>query len=371
MILTTLVVFVIVISILVFVHEYGHFLLARRLGVKVEEFGFGFPPRIVGFHRRGTIFSLNWIPFGGFVKLKGETPGTSHDPDSFSAQSKLRRFSILAAGVVMNYLLAMVLLAIGFSIGLPAAQNSDSPNPRIRQVRQQIINIEPNSPAGQVGLTAGDQLVKVNEIPISNSQDLKDYELKHPNEELTLVVRRRDRELTFKLTPILVDGQPLIGVNVLGVGTLRYPFPESIWQGLRATVNVTGQIIKSFGDLLRDLVVAGRVSPDLAGPVGIVVLTGQAYDLGFAYLLQFVALLSLTLAVVNFLPLPALDGGRALFVIIEKIRGRPVDHRIEALVHAVGFYVLIGLVLLVSLRDVNRLGVAQRFIQNLRSLFGS
>ncbi len=366
----TLLVFIVVISLLVFIHELGHFWTARKLGVAVEEFGFGFPPRLFGFRRGQTIYSLNWIPFGGFVRLKGETPEAAATPDSFSATSRPRRFVILAAGVLMNYLLTVVLLSIGFSVGLPAVASPDGRSEHVRDVRPQIITVDQAGPAAQAGVTAGDIVRRVNETPISDASGLKDFETTHGANPFTLVVTRGSQERSFVVTPTLRGNDPIIGVSLANVGTITYPFPESIWQGIQSTVRVTGQIFASFGTLLRDLVVDRKVSADLSGPVGVVVLTGQAFHLGLPYLLQFVALLSATLAVVNFLPLPALDGGRALFVIIEIVRRRAVDRRLEALVHAIGFYVLIGLVLLVSLRDVKRFGLATRIVDGLRSLFG-
>lgn len=368
--LVTIIIFVVVISLLVFVHEFGHFIVARKLGVAVEEFGFGFPPRIAGIRRGGTTFSINWIPFGGFVRLKGETPGTSTDPDSFSAQSRVKRFAILAAGVVMNYLLAAVLLAVGFATGLPATQDAGSPGARLRDVRPRIVSIQQGSPAAQAGFSVGDVVVQADDSAITGSEDLKEFERGHGANPFALTVLRAKRELTMNVSPTSVDGDVRIGVAILNVGTLTYPLPQALWQGVRATVNVTGQIFSSFGTLLKNLVVTRKVGEDLSGPVGIVVLTGQAYALGFGYLLQFVALLSATLAVINFFPLPALDGGRALFVLIEAVRRKAVDHRVEGLIHAIGFYILIALVLLVSLHDVQRFGIGERILDRIRNAIG-
>ncbi len=367
----TLLIFIVVISLLVFVHELGHFLAARRLGVKVEEFGFGFPPKMLGIRRGQTTYSLNWIPFGGFVRLKGETPGASNDPDSFAVQSRLKRFIILAAGVFMNYLLTIFLLTIGFSVGIPAAQDDQASISRLQHVKPQIVSLQDQSPAAIAGLKVGDTMLRANDTPITDADSLRQFEQELGDQPFRLVISRGGQERTLTLDPETREGEVRIGVAILNVGILSYSFPESLWQGVRATVNVTGQIFSSFGTLLKNLVVTGKVGPDLSGPVGIVVLTGQAYSLGFGYLLQFVALLSATLAVVNFFPLPALDGGRALFVLIEAVRRKAVDQRIESLIHAVGFYVLIALVLLVSLHDVQRFGLGQRIAATVRTVFGN
>lgn len=367
----TFIIFIAVVSLLVFVHEWGHFLTARRLGVTVEEFGFGFPPRIVGWRRRGTLYSLNWIPFGGFVRLKGETPGTNFEPDSFAAQSRSRRFVILAAGVLMNYLLSAVLFTAGFTVGLPTASSGDPSTAQLKNVRPQIVSLEDGGPAARSGIRVGDTLVAFNEIPLTSAPELKARQQQHGGQPITLMVKRGDIQRSVMIQPAPTEsGEFRIGIGILDVGTLTYPFPQSIWYGLTTTVRVTGDIFVSFGHLLRDLVVERTVSPELSGPVGVVVLTGQALELGWPYLVQFTALLSVTLAVINFFPLPALDGGRALFVIIEAVRRKAVDYRVESLIHAVGFYLLIALVLLVSLRDVQRLGLGNRLVNNVRQIFG-
>lgn len=368
----TLLVFIVVISLLVFVHELGHFLTARRLGVGVDEFGFGFPPRIIGITRRNTIYSLNWIPFGGFVRLKGETPGGEAGPDSFMAQKASRRFVILAAGVVMNYLLAAILFTVGFSIGLPTAvdQNGSDRN-HIKNVHTEIISTDPTGAADKAGIRSGDVVTHIGDSPVASAEALKSALQESKDAPSVITIIRNDSEQRVSVIPERSsDGQYRIGIGILDVGTLSYPFPQSIVKGTMVTATMTGQVFSSFGGLLRDLVIERKLSADLSGPVGVVVMTGQAVRLGFAYLIQFTALLSITLAVVNFFPLPALDGGRALFVIIEVLRRKPVNQRIESLVHAVGFYVLIGLVLLISIHDVEKFSLGSRIAQQVRVLFG-
>lgn len=367
----TFIIFIFVISLLVFVHELGHFLTARRLGVGVEEFGFGFPPRIVGIKRGSTVYSLNWIPFGGFVRLKGELPESSRDPNSFAAQSKSRRFVILAAGVVMNYLLSIILFTIGFSIGLPAAIRSDEENPNVHGIHSEIISVDAGSPAALAGLEGGDTVTTVNEIPIVRTTELRETLQKNGGKTIALEVLRHNERVSLNVVPFQTsEGEYRIGVGIIDVGTLSYPFPQSLAEGAITTVRVTGQVFTSFGTLLKNLVIERKVSADLSGPVGVVVLTGQAFRLGIPYLIQFIALLSVTLAVVNFFPLPALDGGRALFVFIEAIRRKPIDQRIEALVHAVGFYALIALVLLVSIHDVQKYEITASIVNGFKSIVG-
>lgn len=368
----TLLVFIFVISLLVFVHELGHFITARRLGVGVDEFGFGFPPRIIGIRRGTTVYSLNWIPFGGFVKLKGETPGGEPGPNSFIAQPTAKRFVILAAGVLMNYLLAVVLFTVGLSIGLPTAVEQGGPDrAHIKNIHTEIISTDPTGVAEKSGIRSGDIVTRIDDTLINSAEELKQKLQENKDAPSMVTLVRDDSEQKVTVVPEKsVDGQYRIGIGILDVGTLSYPFPQSLGKGVSVTITMTGQVFSSFGGLLRDLVIERKLSADLSGPVGVVVMTGQAVRLGFAYLLQFTALLSITLAVVNFFPLPALDGGRALFVIIEAIRRKPVNQRIESLVHAIGFYVLIGLILLISIHDVEKFSLGSRIADQVRSLFG-
>ncbi len=366
----TFIAFVLVISLLVFVHELGHFMTARKLGVAVEEFGFGFPPRIKGIRRGATIYSINWIPFGGFVRMKGESPDAPKEPDSFSAQATGRRFAILAAGVLMNYLLAIVLFSIGFSIGLPTAVEPGANGKNISNVRTEIISTESGSPAATAGVKPGDVITAINAESIRSTEQVGKVLKENADRQVSVTVIRDKTTMTIPVIPERSsDGSYRIGVGITDVGTLSYPFPESVAQGFILTGNVTGQIFGSFGSLLRDLVIERKVSPDLSGPVGVVVLTGQAVRLGWSYLIQFIALLSVTLAVVNFFPLPALDGGRALFVLIEMVRGKAINQRVESLIHGIGFYALIALVLLISVHDLQRYDITGTISRNLSTLF--
>lgn len=366
----TLIVFVVVISLLVFVHELGHFLTARKLCVDVEEFGFGFPPRIAGVKRGNTVYSINWIPFGGFVRMKGESPDAPREPNSFIAQATGRRFVILAAGVLMNYLLAIVLFSIGFSIGLPTAVEPGITDTHVSNVHAEIVSTDAGSPASAAGIKAGDTIAAINTTDIESTDQVRTMLQDTADAQVSIIVLRNGKTLTLPVTPVKSsDGSYRIGIGITDVGTLSYPFPESIAQGFMLTGNVTGQIFQSFGTLLHDLVIERKVSADLSGPVGVVVLTGQAVRLGWSYLIQFVALLSVTLAVVNFFPLPALDGGRALFVLIEMFRGKAINQRVESLIHAIGFYALIALVLLISVHDLQRYDIAGSISRNVQALF--
>lgn len=373
--LTTLIIFVVLLGALVFVHELGHFLTAKRSGARVEEFGFGFPPRLFGIRRGGTLYSINALPLGGFVRIKGESGADAAAPDSFAALPAFRRALILTSGVLMNVLLAMLLLSFLFVSGAPASL--DQPLPKgavVSNLRVQVVQVAPDSTAARAGLRAGDTIQAVDGMPITTVAQVQDYNADHANiaEEVT-VVRGRTR-LTLSLTPTTLATSPeraVWGVGLLETGTVAFPWYQALWLGATRTIGLLWQIVLGFFALLQGLVLRQQVIADVAGPVGIAAMTGQVAELGFAYLLQFAALLSLNLAFINILPIPALDGGRVLFLIIEKIRRKRLSPRTELLIHNIGFACLMVLVLAVTIRDVNRFsGAIAAFFQRLLGVNG-
>ncbi|MFA6512139.1 MAG: RIP metalloprotease RseP [Patescibacteria group bacterium] len=354
--------FIFILSGIVCLHELGHFISARRLGVRAEEFGFGFPPRIWGWRPKNseTVYTINWIPFGGFVRLKGEGGDAAEDEDSFVHKSIGRRAIIIAAGVSVNFVLAAILLVIGFWTGLPSVLNDTLPETaRIADARVQIVNIEENSPAAETTLEAGDTLRMIDDVEIVRATDLRAYTAAHIGDEVTLSIERDNEIFAIQTSIAEVNGQAQIGIGLLESGLVSYPFFEAIWRGVAATADFTWQILVSFGRLVRDLVVSQTISSDVAGPIGIAAMTGQIAELGPQYLLQFVAILSLSLAVINVLPIPALDGGRLFFLFLEKIRGRAISQKAEGWIHGVGFYALILLILVISVRDFSRFGIGE------------
>ncbi len=353
----TVIIFVVVLGLLIFVHELGHFLMARRMGVKVEEFGFGFPPRMFGVRRGDTTYSINWIPLGGFVKIKGEQGDHPTDQDSFTSKKVWQRFLILSAGVGMNIVLAFVLISIGFMIGLPSVVDQDGvAGANVRDLKIQIVEVQDQSPAAQAGLAVGDTILRVDDQPVTTITVFQNYTKEKNAQPMTLLVKRGGEERIVTVTPTILEGSDhaVVGIGLVESGLISYAPHLAIWEGLKTTGMLLWRIIEAFYTVLRNLIIGVPVGADIAGPIGIAVLTGQVAKLGFIYILQFTALLSLNLAVINFLPIPALDGGRVLFLIIEKIRGKAINRKIEATVHNVGFFVLIGLVILVTFRDVSR-----------------
>jgi len=385
----TVLVFIIILGILVFVHELGHFLVARRNGVMAEEFGFGFPPRILGLYKAkngrrkiiwgsknvesmDTIYSLNWIPLGGFVKIMGEDGEEKKDPKSFAAKSAFTRTRILAAGVAMNFLLAAVLLSVGYFVGIPQAVE-DTTGGNFRNEKIQIIETIPGSPAEQMGIQIGDQIVGAvgpnNQVTnFSAIEQVQSYINSNEGRTITLDIKRGNETLDISGTPRtdFPASEGALGISLVKTAQVSYPWYESIWCGVKTTVDLAGMIIVAFGSLLWKLVTGHSAGMDVSGPVGIAVLTGQVAKLGFIYVLQFTALLSVNLAIINILPIPALDGGRILFILIEKIKGKAVSQKIEARAHNIGFALLITLMVVVTFRDVAKLEI----LSKIKNLFG-
>ena len=358
--MTTLIIFILVLGVLILAHEWGHFIIAKRSGLTVEEFGFGFPPRIFSIKRGETLYSINLLPLGGFVKILGEDGTGLENPKSFSSKSVGIRSLITISGVFMNFLLAAFLLVIGFYIGLP--QIIDKNNEALaKNVEIQIIAVSNDSPAEKSGIKMGDVIkyvksenknVTINEISIlqENINDRK-------GKEITIAIQRGKEMLEINAVPRInpPEGEGALGIALAKTGIISYPWYKSLWLGIKSAFIISWEIIKGFTDLLKNLITSGKIPRDISGPVGIAVLTNQAATLGFIYLLQLVAIISLNLAVLNLIPFPALDGGRLLFLGIEKIKGSKVNPKVENAIHSVGIVLLLALVILITYRDIIKL----------------
>jgi len=293
---------------------------------------------------------------GGFVKIKGENGEGREEKDSFSAKSIWRRALILSAGVIMNMVLAWLLFSVGYLFGLPQSTASLGAKAKISNIEVVVMQVIAESPAAMSGLKEGDAIMRINNVELKSEKDLQDAVAQNANREAELVVKRDNQESIIKVTPLAREGErATIGVAIYSSGLVSYPFFTAFWEGIKTTVWVTGQIFIAFYDLIRQIFAGQNVSEQFAGPVGIAGITGQAARLGFTYLLQFMALLSINLAVINILPLPALDGGRILFLVIEKFKGAPVKREVENIIHNVGFIMLIALVIFITYKDVIKL----------------
>jgi len=353
----TLLLFLIVLSLLVFVHELGHFLVAKKMGMKVEEFGFGFPPRVIGVKKGDTVYSINWIPLGGFVKIKGESGEDRADADSFASKPAWKRFLVLVAGVVMNLVLAVVLLSVVFMIGFPTAIDETlSSSARVQETTLTIATVVEDSAAAKAGIQELDVIVSLDGRVFEHADEARAYIGESAGDGVKVLVKSKkdDGYYTHELTSTALTGTETVGIGVgfLEIGVVSYPFFEAIGEGIASTIEFTGLVIQGFVGLVVNLVTGKGLGVELSGPVGIAVLTGEVAALGFVYLLQFTALLSINLAVINILPFPALDGGRVLFLFLEKLRGQPVSQKMEGAIHNMGFLLLMVLVVLVTFKDL-------------------
>lgn len=348
------VIFVIVfLSILILVHELGHFLTAKKFGLWVEEFGFGLPPKIIRKKIGETIYSFNALPFGGFVKIYGEDNLKENQSKerSFIGLKIWQRATILFAGVFMNFLLGWLALSVVFSIGLPQAIL--------------ITEVKENSPAAEIGLKAGDKIVEINGVKIFSNESFFGSEQaikiinENRGEEINLKIERNGEKtpLDFSVTPRV---SPPAGEGALGIGLVDAGLPKknvlaSFWEGLKTSLALVKIIVSALLGLIIKAFVGKASLESITGPIGIVKLTAQAGTLGFVYLFQLLALISINLAVINAFPFPALDGGRLLFLAIEKIKGSPVNQKFEKIVNAAGFAFLIFLMILITIKDIIRL----------------
>jgi regulator of sigma E protease len=422
----TVIAFGIVLSLLVFVHELGHFIVAKRMGVVVEEFAFGYPPRLLKYWQnegkvgldgkemvigckanvsrkvevggrvayetgaqadgrlvitrlepvpddmsdeeasgefglpvsvveqleRGTEYTINAIPFGGFVRMLGEEDPSA--PGSFASKRKRVRVSVLVAGAGMNILLAIVVFTAAFMLGAPEAVATDN---------VMISAVAPGSPADEADLRVGDIVISLNDIPVKSPEELIALTSNHLGEDVTLAIKRGSDILEVTLAP---RANPPEGEGAIGIGitpavskiTVKYySFGEALWSGLTETFGIIGLTFSVPILLLRGLIPAELVRP--IGPPGIYQQTASAVqasvETGWWFpILNLVGLISTALAITNLLPLPALDGGRIFFIFIETIRGRRVDPAREGAIHLIGLAILMVLMLVVSYYDIIR-----------------
>ncbi|PIR66389.1 MAG: RIP metalloprotease RseP [Parcubacteria group bacterium CG10_big_fil_rev_8_21_14_0_10_36_14] len=371
--LITLLIFLIVLGLIVFVHEFGHFICAKKLGAKAEEFGFGFPPRMIGIYKKNknwkicfrktpkadnTIYSLNWIPLGGFVKIKGEDGSDKNDSDSFAGLKIWKKAVILVAGVVMNIILAMFLLGAGYMIGLPQALDSTiSKSAIISEKNVQIVSVSSGSEAEHAGLKTGDEILLIDgkEIVFSSIQD---YLTQNVGEGVVYTIKRGDQQFEKTIIPQILQetGRGGVGVGLVETAIVSYPWHIAIWKGIVEALYYFKEIAIAFIILLKNLIIGRGGAEEISGPVGIAVITARVAKLGFIYILQFTALLSINLAILNIFPFPALDGGRLLFLAVEKLRGKPVSQKIENIIHNSGFALLMILLIVITYRDFVKFG---------------
>mgnify|MGYP001041146950 CR=1 FL=1 len=359
----TIIIFVLILSVFIISHELGHFISAKKLGMKVEEFGLGYPPKLFGVKKGDTLYSLNSIPFGGFVRIYGEQRAdkkAKKSKQAFYAKPIWKRAIVIAMGVIMNLFLAVILLSIVHGIGVPTMINEGG-EAAYKNVRIQIIEIVKNSPAEEAGLKVGDTIsglkIQSRKLEVKNVEDVQKSIARYAGEEITLVIQRGKETIEKTLIPRISppQGEGAMGIALAKTGTIKYPWYAAIWQGFKVTGQLVVLFINLFWQLFKSLITEGKLMAGLTGPVGIAALTAQVSKLGLVYILQFAAIISINLAIINAFPFPALDGGRLLLLAIEKIKGSPVNAKIEQAINGLGFVFLIIIMILVTVRDVTRL----------------
>ncbi|MDD5416135.1 MAG: M50 family metallopeptidase [Candidatus Daviesbacteria bacterium] len=362
--LFSIIIFIITLLVLVLIHEFGHFLVAKKFGIKVEEFGFGIPPRIWGKKIGETVYSINWLPFGGFVRLLGEEADTkvsSHKHPGnkdFRAKSVGQRIAVVVAGVVMNLILAWILfytVIIGgnFRVIYPVAEEA-----------VYIAEVEQNFPAEKAGLKIGEKLISIDNQLVSSIDSARNF-IKSKNGlpvTLTLTDTDGNHPRLVNITPKKLDnGDILIGVMFSPIPFREYTSTsEKVFSGITYSFDLIRLTLAGFGRLGSDLFYGnfGQVSKSVSGPVGMAAITNDILSVGAAAVLPyawFVGIISLTLAIFNVLPIPALDGGRLLFLLIEAVTRKKVKEDIERLIHQIGFALLLALALLVTFSDIRKL----------------
>jgi len=368
-----IIIFIIILLVLVLVHEFGHFFSAKKFGIRVDEFGFGFPPKLFSKKYGETEYSLNLLPIGGFVRIFGENPNedTSQGeennisgPDSarsFINKPRWQQAIVLFAGVFANFLLAWLLFSIGFMSGLPTSTDSGIGN--VRDAKLTIVSVASDSPASKALLKSGDKIVSVsfsgevlNDI---NSSTFKDFIVAHPNEKVSIgYLRGQDGVVnSAEVVPTAVSegGTPMIGISMDMIGVAKLPILTALKEGASLTLFVGKSTIVGLYTLIRDSLRGAGSLDSVTGPVGMVSIVGDAYKFGFAYLLSFTALISVNLGIINLLPFPALDGGRLLFLLIEKIKGSRLNPKFANTANMIGFSLLILFMIVVTYHDIVKL----------------
>lgn len=346
---------------LMVIHEFGHFILAKKFGVKVEEFGVGYPPRIFGKKIGETIYSVNLLPFGAFVKIYGETD-REEDPWSFATKKIWQRVLIVLGGVISFWVVSAILLSIVMALGAPTVVGDDEGgklvNPSI-----QIMAISSDSPAQKAGIKVGD-VVKGYSLFISSTRfpgnKVKDFQAfidSNKGKEISLAIQRGKDVFDVSLIPRLSppkDEGPL-GVALVRTALVSYPWYIAPLKGVEATWNLTVTVVDGWAQALINLFHKRPTGVQLMGPVGIFGLFTQVSQLGAIYFLQFVAIISVFVALSNLIPIPVTDGGKLLFLIIEKFRGRPIGKKLDQNLNVVFFALLLLLMVWVTVQDIGRL----------------
>lgn len=359
-------IFVVILLVLVVSHEFGHFIVAKKSGIRVDEFSFGFPPKLFGVKKGETSYNFNALPFGGYVKIFGESPDDAslYGPDSkrsFVNKPWYTQAAVLLAGVTMNFLVAWLLLSIGFLSGLPTSVATAPAGSVIENQALTITSVAAGSPAEKAGLKTGDKIshlsVKADSTDTPSTESVQYFVRQHDTDEITVSYMRGSESKQTIVIPELnkESNIPMIGISMDIIGKLKLSIPHAIWEGLKLSWNLVVATVHGFYTLIHDALTGHGNLSAVTGPIGIVGVVGDAAKFGFIYLLSFTALISINLAVINLVPFPALDGGRLLFLLIEKIKGSRIKPTIANTVNFIGFGLLMILMVVITYHDIVKL----------------
>ncbi|NMB41294.1 MAG: RIP metalloprotease RseP [Firmicutes bacterium] len=335
--LKTIIASVIIFGLLIFVHEFGHFIVARLVRVRVLEFAIGFGKELFGWCKDGTQYSLRLFPLGGFCRMLGDDPEEMHKEGSFQGKPLISRFAVIFAGPFMNFFLAMILFSLIYFFFLGVPQN---------QVAK-IGEVLPESRASEAGLKPGDVVLSVDGSPAKNWDDVVHFINTNPEKQITLHIQRNSSELFIPVIPGEEEGKGLIGIAPV---YKKYIFFSSIKLGIIYTWFFIKLIFVSLYQMI-----TGAIPADFAGPVGIIAVVAEVSETGLGNLFYLASIISINLGIINLLPIPALDGSRIIFLALEGIRGKPIDPQKEGFIHFIGFSLLILLMILIAFQDVTRL----------------
>ena len=354
----TIIAFILIVGFLVLVHEFGHFIVAKKSKMEVTEFGLGFPPTIFKKKVNGTEYCLNLIPLGGYVKIKGEDGAHADEPNSFSAKPVYIRALALVAGVTMNIIAGWLIFVVLFAISAPVELDSSVPQKYILSEHIAISEIIIDSPADKAGLLAGDEIKSANQENIQTIEQFQDIISRAQGAVLVTYIRDK-QESEVDVAPEIIENispdNKIIGVALARVGNVRYPIHKAVIQGSKSAYGYMERITVAVAKIIKGAFI-GQGLGGVGGPVAIAVATNDMVDLGFDRVLIFTALLSFNLAIFNILPFPALDGGRLIFLAVEAVRRKPSKKEVEEWFHRVGFILFMLFAIFITYRDIMRFG---------------
>lgn len=334
-------------------HEFGHFIVAKRIGVRVETFSFGFGPKLFSVKKGETEYAVSAIPLGGYIKMAGDEPGEKLTGKSFEflSRSIFDRFKVIVAGPLLNYILAFLIFSVIFMFGSPT-------------LTTEVGSLLKDYPAKEAGILVGDKVLKVDSKDVSHWEDMTAITHSHTESPIQLTIERGGKVFELKLQPVIREVKDIFGnstkIALLGIApsekieSVRYGFFQSFGMGFKKLMDLTTLTYKALW-----YIVTGRMSvkESMTGPIGIFIITGKAAQMGFIYLVHLVAMLSASLAIFNLLPFPVLDGGHVFFLIIEKIRGKPLSMKAQEMIANVGISLLILLTVFIFYNDIMKFGV--------------